>query len=907
MTTLNRRDFLRSARYGTGLALLPASIQKALALPATVVNRDITDVGHVVILMQENRSFDHYFGLLAGVRGFGDRFTIPRANGESALVQRNASRTVLPYHLDSSQGKALGVGTPHSWSDSQQAWDHGRMNRWPVAKSDYSMGYLKPADLSYHTALANAFTLCDHYHCGLHGGTNTNRLFHWTGTNRGSTNFSSGELCVVNNDGWDTVDGNGADKGFTWTTYPERLQKAGVGWKVYQFLPDNYTDNPLSGFASFRAAYSRVNQGNTASYSNATSVPAVQYNSVLHDTPASPFYEPLYKGIGRTEPIYPDTLAQFRADALADQLPSVSWIVGPAMYTEHPDFTPAQGAYFISQVIDALTANPAVWGKTVLFVNYDENDGYFDHLPPPCPPSPNGDGSYAGKSTTDTQRDYMNVPNATDIAAGKASVGDGRPFGPGMRVPMFVISPWSRGGYVNSQVHDHTSVLRFLEQRFGVVEPNISPWRRAVMGDLTSAFDFVNPNIDTTFVSTLPVQDPLTAELEYAQQSTSTAVAPPAVAAQALPVQAVGIRPARPLPYALDVLATVDATGAVTLGFVNNGKAGAVFHVYDRLHLDAIPRRYTVEAGKTLSDVWSAYGDALQYDLWVLGPNGFHRLFRGSLVSSPLALTSLFDAAGYGLQIILQNQGAQAATFTVTANAYRSDAPITRTLKPGERDTVPLALAASKGWYDFTVRGSGGFTRRLAGHLENGVASVSDPAMAVPQTVAAFSFADKIGVLPGDWAVSDPVALAGFSGYLPVSVTPGSEFSLDGGPFVAAAPAVCTGQSLTLRHRAASALATAMMSSVTVGSITASFKSVTASSVPTPSPTPTPVPVPVPVPVPAPVPVAAAPAAVGSGRFGGGAFGGWALTALAAARLLKKPVPQAESEAAPADGGKATS
>ena len=147
MKTLDRRQFLRASAYGTGLGLLPASIARALEIPAAVVKADITDVQHVVILMQENRSFDQYFGLLPGVRGFGDRFQLPRYNGESMLVQRNDSRTVLPYYLDSSKGNGLIVGTPHSWGDAHAAWDHGRMTHWPVAKHDVSMGYLKASDL----------------------------------------------------------------------------------------------------------------------------------------------------------------------------------------------------------------------------------------------------------------------------------------------------------------------------------------------------------------------------------------------------------------------------------------------------------------------------------------------------------------------------------------------------------------------------------------------------------------------------------------------------------------------------------------------------------------------------------------------------------------------------------------
>ena len=893
MTDLHRRDFLRASAYGAGLGLLPASIARALQIPAKVVNANITDVQHVVILMQENRSFDQYFGLMRGVRGFGDRFTIPRYNGESMLVQRNATRTVLPYYLDSTQGNGLVVGTPHSWGDAHAAWDGGRMGHWPVSKNDVSMGYLKATDLPYHTALANAFTLCDAYHCALPGGTNSNRIHLWTGTNRGTTARSNGaEMCVINNDGWDTVGGTPLENSLTWTTYPERLQAAGVSWKVFQFLPDNFTDNPLSGFKNYRDAYARVNNGNLDNYNEVGPVQPVNYSPVLHDTPQLPTYEPLYKGIGKTEPTYPDTLANFRAEALAGKLPQVSWIVGPRIYTEHPGGgPPSQGAYFIGQMLDALTANPEVWAKTVLFINYDENDGSFDHLPPPCPPSPQEGGGFAGKSTVETTRDYMNVPNATNLDAG-----DGQPYGPGPRVPMFVVSPFSRGGFVNSQAHDHTSVIRFLEQRFGVMEPNISLWRRAVMGDLMSAFDFANPNKDTSFITTLPVQDPITALVESLQQSAQAYVEPPAEAAQSLPVQATGTRPARALPYELNVQAIADATAnAVALSFTNSGSAGAVFHVYDRYHLDALPRRYTVEAGKSVADVWATDATTGLYDLWVLGPNGFHRLFRGSRASAALEVTSRYDASALTLFITLRNTAATALACTLTAAAHRSDEPVEVLLAAGAMREMPFVLTESKGWHDFTVRGAGGLLRRITGHLENGSASTSDPEMAAAQAAAVFAFADKTNVALAAPISSDAVALSGFTSYLPITAPAGSEFSLDGGPFVTSAPPVCTGQTVTLRHTSASALSAAMSSSVTVGSVTATFKSITASTVvapPSPAPNPAPSPTPGTPPQPAPVPPIGTPnpetlGAADGGRFGG-ALGELTLAALAAAAGLKR-------------------
>lgn len=821
MSTINRRDFLRAGVAGLGLNLLPAAIQRALALPANNATGSIKDVEHVVILMQENRSFDHYFGTMRGVRGFGDRFTIPQPDGRAVWDQGNGTRRLLPYHLDKRKGNALGAGGAHSWDDSHEAWDDGRMTQWPRAKSDVSMGYLNSADLEFHFALAEAFTVCDAYHCSLHGGTNSNRIFLWTGTNHGPCASSpDAPVAVINNDGWDTLDGTPLEHSLNWTTYPEHLQAAGIGWKVYQNLPDNFTDNPLSGFLNYRHCYQAVN-GNLGSYASINAGPSVPW------TPVIDAGQPLYKGIGNTMPVGHFALSEFRADVLAGRLPQVSWIVGPKVLTEHPDNTPAQGAYYIEKLLEILTLDPAVWSKTVLFVNYDENDCYFDHLPPPNPPSKDADGTLAGASTVDTSGEYFTMP----IAPGALPhVSDGKPWGPGPRVPMLVISPWSRGGWVNSETFDHTSVLRFLEQRFGVVEPNITPWRRAVFGDLTSAFDFVNPNAN---LPRLPTQNLLLAELEYAGQATSGPVPIPPEDQQRVPEQTPGIRRARALPYRLDVQARIDPeSGEPELSFRNAGTSAAVFHVYDRLHLERIPRRYTVAAGKTLSDTWPVEAGLRSYDLWVLGPNGFHRLFRGSAGTERVETEWLQDGVDQTLRLRVRNTGPQAVTVVVSAAAYRVDGPWTRVVAPGDLQELSWSVSAAQGWYDFTVRACGGFTRRVAGHLESGLPSTSDPAMATPNGIAPFRIADRSGVAVGSRPVSEPVVLSGFTGYLPVQLEGANEaeVSIDGGPFVRTTPPVCAGQTLQLRHTAAPRPETLTRSAVTVGSVRSTFTTVTESA-----------------------------------------------------------------------------
>lgn len=682
VTKLDRRTFLRLGGAATGALALPACIRDAMMIPADSEEGSIMDVDHVVILIQENRAFDHYFGTMRGVRGFGDRFTIPVAGADSVWHQRDSGGDViLPYHLDSSKGNAQRVeGTPHGFLDAQLAWNHGRYGAWPEMKTSRSMGYYTEQELPFQFALAEAFTICDAYFCGVHCSTNPNRLIAFTGTNR-----LPGKPPVTDND-HDTLGDPAA--GYTWTTYAERLEAAGVSWKVYQDMEDNFTDNPLVGFKSFRGAY--------------------------ESDPGSPLVQ---KGLSTT--LTNSDLEGLRRDVLAGELPSVSWIVGPANYSEHPGpSSPVQGAYYVQQVLEALIADPAVFSRTVLLVTFDENDGFFDHVPPPCAPSGNGDGTLAGASTVDDAGERYDE-------SGEDAFFGPRPLGPGPRVPMWVVSPFSRGGWVCSEVFDHTSILRFLEARFGVMEPNISAYRRAVCGDLLSAFNFTEPNAEP--FPELPSRTREEADRLRGDQEMLDPIPAPEGDSGALPRQASGTRPSRKLPYVLHVTARVAATGEVTLHFDNQGTAGAVFHVYDRTALDALPRRYAVEGGKSLSGRWAAPASG-PYDLWVLGPNGFHRHFGGGRES--LEIEVAYDPGLGGLQIVCHNDDVTPRTFVVTAGAY-TDAPPTKVaVAPGASEPAALDIRGSGHWYDFTVtvEGVAGFFRRVAGRMETSEDSISDPA-----------------------------------------------------------------------------------------------------------------------------------------------------------------------------------
>lgn len=716
---MNRRDFLinssKTMFSAAALASFPVSIQKALAIDAKIETGTIQDVKHVVILTQENRSFDHYFGTLKGVRGFGDRFSIPLSDGRQVWEQYDAQKNkILPYYLDSRLGNAQRVsGTPHSWRDGQDAWDAGRMGEWVKHKQAQSMGYFKQPELEFQFALANAFTLCDAYHCAMHAGTNPNRQFIWTGTN-GPT--GANVASVVNE--FDDI--GVLSTGYEWMTYPERLQQAGVSWKIYQNMPDNFTDNPLAGFKQYR----RANEQSGKPVSQSGECPA--YDQTIDAQ------QPLYKAIANTMPDG-GFLGSLKEDLAQGQLPEVSWIVAPATYSEHPGpSSPIQGAWYIQELLNALTDNPKVWSQTVLLINFDENDGYFDHVPSPSAPSRDQHGKIQGKTTlTDEQMSYEYFDHQKTDGSSAQPQPDGGVYGPGVRVPMYVISPWSRGGWVNSQVFDHTSVIQFLEQRFGIEESNISPYRRAVCGDLTTAFDFKTPNLSP--LSSLGGQKTKQeADAIRKVQEQQAQVSRPQ--SQVYPNQDFGIRPSRALPYILHCSALINAAAAsVKLMFSNTGTQAAVFHVYDRLNLTAIPRRYMVEPSQQLDDQWMM--DNGHYDLWVLGPNGFCRHFCGDLAQTN-QLKSLpevrvcVEDCNAKIQLKVRHDAGKSVKLIVKANAYLPNQRWNIATSQSEQE-MSWDMTEFGGWYDFTLQlvDDPSFVRRFAGRIETTQHSISDPYM----------------------------------------------------------------------------------------------------------------------------------------------------------------------------------
>ncbi len=827
----SRREFLKKAALLSGGAtlfqLLPPVIQKALAIdPAP--GSTFYDAEHIVFLMQENRSFDHIFGSLRGVRGYNDPRAVSLVNGLPVWMQTNpAGGTYAPFRLNTHDSKIAWMGSlPHGWSDQHDALNGGKYDRWlevkAARKKDYAqmpltMGFGDRNDFPFYYSLADAFTVCDQHFCSSLTGTHSNR-YHWiSGALRDNPADGTSKAHV-----WNITDTRKPELG--WKTYPERLQEAGVPWKIYQNELSmgfgiengewlgNFGTNMLEFFGQYNV---RLQPGRIANLevkrqqvvklieslqeapspdeSVTTKLAAAKkllanieadqalytmdkYNALSPEQKAlmdraftlntgDPDYHSVTsleygEGADRRSINIPkgDVLHQFRQDVENGKLPAVSWLSAPGNFSDHPA-EPWFGPWYVSEVMDILLKNPEVWKKTVVVLTYDENDGFFDHMVPFVSPHPTK--AETGKVSTgiDLKPEYVLNDEQVNPSKSAALLREG-PIGLGYRVPMVIASPWTRGGYVCSEVFDHTSSLQFLEKWLAhktgkeIKEPNISTWRRTISGDLTSAFRPYNgePIEQPAFINRTAFIEQVN-EAQYKALPSGFHKFTDDEIAQAkkgqlplaiLPAQEKGTRLACALPYELYLDGRLDSSrGIYSVTFkagntmFGRRSAGAPFYVYamtpyrsESLHW----RNYGVSAGDALTDEWSlAAFDGGRYHLRAYGPNGFFREFQGNAEGSGVSIQASYERAGESrltgnVVVTLQNMGRSEKKVMIVDRSYgKGERKVL--LPAGSKKEIVLNLSDSHSWYDFavTVQGNKEFEERFAGRVETGREGISDP------------------------------------------------------------------------------------------------------------------------------------------------------------------------------------
>ncbi|WP_343702072.1 phospholipase C, phosphocholine-specific [Chitinophaga sp.] len=829
-----RREFLRKSILLSGAAgvstMLPASIQRALAIDPQP-GSTFLDAEHIVILMQENRSFDHCFGTLRGVRGWNDPRAITLPNKNSVYLQTNEKgETYGPFRLDIKDTKVTWMGDlPHSRASQVDANNLGKYDKWLPAKKPgnkqyadmpLTMGYYTREDLPFNYAMADAFTVCDQNFCSAMTSTTPNRSFFWTGKIMHDENGLP-KAHIRNNDY--------SYGKLNWGSFPELLEESGVAWKFYQndvscgggFKGEerswlaNFGCNLLEFFEPYQVKFTdryvknlqilvdtlpgEINKLEEATPSDEAAAKKIKtdiskkqealdnaraelakWNKAnfeklsgkeksLHErafvvNSGDPDFRTVTQlkyedGQAAREVTVPagDLFYQFRKDVNEGKLPTVSWLASPQNFSDHPS-APWYGAWYVSEVLDILTKNPEVWKKTIFIVTYDENDGYFDHVPPFSIPDLSKPGTGKVSAGIDTEIEHVRLENELKQGVPKKAAREGA-VGLGFRVPLLIASPWSRGGKVCSQVFDHTSTLQFLEtfvnRKFNknIRSANISEWRRTICGDLTAAF--------TPFDGTKPppipfldrdqmVKDIYNAKFKQAPSGYKKLSREEAARLTLKPVthQEPGQRPSTALPYELAAdgkwnAATksfdIEMSAALHLG---EEGAGSPFTVYapvaykDKTGEEVCRNwHFAVKRGDRLSYSWPA--DAFsngQYHLRLHGPNGFFREFKGKQPALQVSCHDQLDARSKkpsgSLELKLENTQAAPITVVIRDNAY-GNKEITRQLAKGGTETVHLPLQKSHHWYDFsvTVQGDAGFEQRYAGRAENGREGMSDPAI----------------------------------------------------------------------------------------------------------------------------------------------------------------------------------
>ncbi|WP_346983355.1 phospholipase C, phosphocholine-specific [Chryseobacterium sp. POE27] len=778
---MKRREFLEKsslllAGLGTSGILHPA-ILKALTIDPAAEST-FYDAEHIVILMQENRSFDHAFGTLKGVRGFLDQKAFRKQDGHSVFFQKNNDgKYAAPARLDLRYTKSTWMSSlPHSWDNQQKALNKGKYDQWLQAKhsgnKDYkdiplTLGYYNREDLPFYYQLADAFTIFDQYFCSSLTGTTPNRLFHWSGTLREQKNGKVKANVYNDNIDYDK------DHQAKWKSFPEILEEQNISWKIYQneiSLPkgmsgeqeawlSNFTDNPIEWFSKFNVKFSK------GYHQNIPNIITYLQNEIEKHPDRKEKFEKMiveleedkikyhpdnYAKLSQTEKnlhekaftinsddqdywnleigqdengerlVVPkgDVLHQFRKDVDEKKLPLVSWLIAPEHFSDHPG-SPWYGAWYISEVLNILTKDPETWKKTIFIINYDENDGYFDHVLPFSPPlnlsQPVDMNGADGVEYVDRNQEYMSSETLKDHEKIEGTVGLG------YRVPMIIASPWTKGGFVNSEVSDHTSVLMFLENFIlkklnkDVTVENISDWRRAICGNLTSAFNSSSvkiPHIDylnqKDYAKTInsSKNKPVPDLKWYSENELNNNL---------LEIQERGIKPSNTLPY--NYLVNFE-DGKIRM--VNLKERAVPLIIYDRTKFETedFYFSYALYSEKELLHTVNNG----KYDYEVFGPNGFYRNFKGNKL--PLVNISFVnDQSGNNCRLIITNHSGIKTSF-ILEDLYRN----TKKQISVHNNTIeiPLDILKTKGWYDLKLS-SENHSWLFSGRAETGKPTVTDP------------------------------------------------------------------------------------------------------------------------------------------------------------------------------------
>ncbi|MEO8820302.1 MAG: phospholipase C, phosphocholine-specific [Ginsengibacter sp.] len=842
-----RREFLKKSSLLAGGATLwnslPASIQRAIAINPEA-GSTFEDAEHIVFLMQENRSFDHCFGTLQGVRGFNDPRTISLPGNDPVWLQSNEEgKKYVPFRLNIKDTKATWMGgLPHSWDNQTDARNNGKYDKWLEAKRPgnkaykdmpLTMGHYTRGDIPFYYALADAFTVCDQTFCSSLTGTTTNRTFFWTGKIRSKP---GAQADVRNSDLY-------YNREASYKTFPERLEENGLLWRVYQNelsvqtdLNDdadnwlsNFTDNNLEWFSQYNVRFHKAhidflkkrleelpgeinalqNDPKKANKNHAKKIEKKidqkqqqleKYKIELETWSGENFeklseYEKnLHKNAFTTNVNDPDfhsmemfsyddngternillpkgdVLHQFREDVNNGKLPTVSWLVAPQYFSDHPS-APWFGAWYVSEVLDILTKNPEVWKKTIFILNYDENDGYFDHIPPFTAPKPNDPNSGKVSDGIDTAPEYVTMQE--EMSKEDFDKNDAResPVGLGYRIPMVIASPWTRGGWVNSEVFDHTSTLQFLEKFLSkktgkeIKEPNISDWRRTVTGDLTSAFrpykgekiilpEFVKRDLFVEKIYNAKFKKlPTDFRALHANEINEVKNNPKS---SLLSRQEPGIRNSCALPYQLnadgelsDDKKIFEIIFSAENELFGTKSAGSPFNVYapgkyaslkdnSKIYQDVKAWSYAVRTGDKLKAQWPLENfENDRYHLRLYGPNGFFREFIGDENDAAVSVKIEYEQMRNSpkkytgnIVLIFKNLSDERHSIEVVDNSYKNPK---QNFELDKLDTKQLVLALQKSfnWYDISVKieGNNLFEKRFAGRVETGEPGKSDPFM----------------------------------------------------------------------------------------------------------------------------------------------------------------------------------